>query len=643
MAYWDTPIGLGYYFRVDTWQARKDEAKNQSVNAWNIGIVRGPGTGRWGSNASTANYWANGVQIWSGAFTYDFRGMAEGATLIIASGEYTVTHNNDGTKTSVVAGNFWDGSGNFSNASSGDQYLTQTPIPRATTPAWSGNFETGTEKLISLPRASSSFTHDVSWSFGGKSGTIATGAGVTAAWTPDHSLLTEIPNAASGTGTLTVVTKNGSSVVGSKSVAFTLAAAASIVPSVTSVVWDDQNTTVKGNIGAHVQGLSQLVGTVFANGVHGSTIASKRLIVDGVQRDEGTPFLLEKSGSIAASGAATDSRGRIGSLAANLTLLPYVPPTITSLSVIRTDAAGVAADAGKYLRVILKAAVQSLLVGGVQKNSMTIKVRTRELGGAWTARNTITAPLTYDNGFAVTGGAVFLDSNAYEVQVEVADKAGQLSYRDWTVAQGGVPVVHFQGQRTGLNRYNPRGTLDVGGDAYAENLHSDADVFAADNVFAGGAVLCPIGSIMLWMTDTPPQGWVFMQGQAISRTTHSKLYALWGTTFGAGDGSTTFNVDDWRDRVPVGKSSSTEFNALGKKYGTKTHTLTVSEMPSHDHPPAAGSNNFWGWSGGGGGEGTALPGSATVAGKPTTGSRGGGQPHNNIQPSVAANYIVRAL
>src|SRR5680860_685671 len=82
---------------------------------------------------------------------------------------------------------------------------------------------------------------------------------------------------------------------------------------------------------------------------------------------------------------------------------------------------------------------------------------------------------------------------------------------------------------------------------------------------------------------TAPQGFLLEDGSAVSRTTYSDLFTIIGTTYGVGNGSTTFNLPDSRGRVAVNKSSDTEFDTIGEKYGEKVHTLTSAEMPSHTH------------------------------------------------------------
>ena len=92
------------------------------------------------------------------------------------------------------------------------------------------------------------------------------------------------------------------------------------------------------------------------------------------------------------------------------------------------------------------------------------------------------------------------------------------------------------------------------------------------------------GEIKAWPISTPPSGYLVCDGAAVSRSTYSTLFGVIGTAWGAGDGSTTFNLPDLRGKVPVGyDASQTEFNAVGKMGGAKTVTLAAAEMPVHSH------------------------------------------------------------
>ncbi len=89
----------------------------------------------------------------------------------------------------------------------------------------------------------------------------------------------------------------------------------------------------------------------------------------------------------------------------------------------------------------------------------------------------------------------------------------------------------------------------------------------------------PIGCGMDWFTDTAPDNWLFCRGQAISRTDYAELFAVIGTTFGIGDGSTTFNLPDFSGKTGVGKNNDT-FDELGKEVGTETNTLNKNQIPT---------------------------------------------------------------
>ncbi|QED23637.1 phage tail protein [Candidatus Deianiraea vastatrix] len=126
--------------------------------------------------------------------------------------------------------------------------------------------------------------------------------------------------------------------------------------------------------------------------------------------------------------------------------------------------------------------------------------------------------------------------------------------------------------------------------------------------------------------------WLLCNGQAVSRTTYSELFALLGTNFGAGDGTLTFNLPDFRGRTfaAIGQGSGLTNRTLGQKVGAETHTLTVNEMPSHSHSNGAFSTGY------------AVAAGGNYGGYPqvtNTGSAGGGQSHNNMQPTLFAGNV----
>jgi microcystin-dependent protein len=94
--------------------------------------------------------------------------------------------------------------------------------------------------------------------------------------------------------------------------------------------------------------------------------------------------------------------------------------------------------------------------------------------------------------------------------------------------------------------------------------------------------------------NTAPSGWMLCNGSAVSRTTYADLFTAIGTTYGVGDGSTTFSIPDMRSRVPVGAHSGhTEFDTLGETGGVKEVTLTAAQsgVPAHAHGASSGTES----------------------------------------------------
>lgn len=165
----------------------------------------------------------------------------------------------------------------------------------------------------------------------------------------------------------------------------------------------------------------------------------------------------------------------------------------------------------------------------------------------------------------------------------------------------------------------------------------------------------PIASVIANAANAVPTGWILADGAAISRTTYADLFVAIGTTYGVGDGSTTFNVPDVKGRIPVGYDASIGgFNNYGQTGGEITHTLTAAEMPSHTHSQASHSHTIGTRLTGITGSNLVAPGSSTptIAGttqtnadsgsaNPAIGSAGSDGAHNNLQPYIVLPYIIK--
>ena len=150
----------------------------------------------------------------------------------------------------------------------------------------------------------------------------------------------------------------------------------------------------------------------------------------------------------------------------------------------------------------------------------------------------------------------------------------------------------------------------------------------------------PIGSIIPYGNSVVPETYLLCNGQAVSRTDYPELFAIIGTSFGSGDGSTTFNVPDYRDKFVLGAGGDVDLAETG---GEKEVTLTIDEMPAHTHPVKDRVYNVqFGRNDGGNGSRYPVSGTGLSHGVIEASSVGGGQAHNNMPPYVGTYYIIKA-
>jgi len=173
--------------------------------------------------------------------------------------------------------------------------------------------------------------------------------------------------------------------------------------------------------------------------------------------------------------------------------------------------------------------------------------------------------------------------------------------------------------------------------------------YVDDNAGGGGDTV-PIGLISPYPASTAPHGWLLCDGSAVSRTTYKELFEIIGTSHGSGDGSTTFNLPNMPGYTPVGvDANDSNLNAAGKTYGSKTVTLTQDQIPYHEHyfnngagayvNPTVdrGSNTTWGAS--------YITSNDYKINSATGQKQSGnyGQAHNNMQPSIAEYFMIKAF
>jgi microcystin-dependent protein len=162
----------------------------------------------------------------------------------------------------------------------------------------------------------------------------------------------------------------------------------------------------------------------------------------------------------------------------------------------------------------------------------------------------------------------------------------------------------------------------------------------------------PSGIVCPYAGTAAPSGWLLCYGQAVSRTTYAGLFATLSTTYGVGDGATTFNIPDLRGRVVAGQddmggssanrltdqTGGLDGDTLGDTGGSETHTLTEAQLAAHNHEIRVINAT-----GGAAALGTVLTSAIEAAhsAADTIADAGSGSAHNNVQPTIILNYIIK--
>jgi len=246
------------------------------------------------------------------------------------------------------------------------------------------------------------------------------------------------------------------------------------------------------------------------------------------------------------------------------------------------------------------------------------------------------------------------------------------------ITNGAMVTLNVDGLGTKPLRSAPNVELLAGalvqGTPYVALYNSTDQVFYLQGFCGASPSLIPIGaSVDYWGIAAPNSSFALMYGQAISRITYGALFALLGTTFGSGDGSTTFNIPDLRGRVVAGKDdmggsaasrlTSSYFGGtatnLGATGGLESNTLNTAQIPSHTHTAisadaghvhsngGASIQNAYGgtnsgsqisWAGSPNNVGTSFANITT-----TIANTGGGGAHNNTQPTIIGNKLLRII
>ena len=450
-----------------------------------------------------------------------------GATVWVASGTTTVSHNADGSKSISV-------SASFNNADRGTYLPTTgscsgslklTTIPRATTPSIDKpSLDCGGVIKISGTSASSNFSHKVYVTWNGTKIQIGTIASDTTSPSFSYTIPTDweknIPDSTSGIATFTLETISGSTSVGSKSVNATIKVRSSIVPTIGTVGISDTNSICAG-IGQYVQSQSKLKFSIATSGNQGSTITSVSTKFNG-QTYSGSTFTtqaIQNSGTLTYTITVTDSRGRTATKSGSINVVAYNPPSLTNVSAKRANS-GYAVDesSGTYALLHFKVGFTSLS----NKNVTSFYIQYRASGASsWTKIN------SWDNNYTLeqdykAGNLFTSTTTTYEIAFGVKDKfMSDYSWQIVTVTptyalinfgKDGKSLTFFGQDGNNANRLTVNGDLAI--NSVKENTSSTKMLVNGGNtvmyrdwnklVNSIKSAMYPVGSVYITYNNVNP-------------------------------------------------------------------------------------------------------------------------------------------
>ena len=558
---------------------------------------------------TTGSYNQDGDAYWSinGKKTYYTFNYTSPAWYVLGERTEEIIHNNDGTKTVTLSGEWCSaisgGWAPYSLSVSGE--VTLPTIPRATVPSM-GAATIGEEVTIILPRASSTFTHTLTYSFGSASGTIGSALGTRAVWRLPESLAAQIPNDPSGTGTLTCVTYSGSTLIGSKTIAFTASVPGSMKPALTpgwaTVTYDNSGTKASA-IRAWVQGYSKARAVFDDSRItckQGASVRGYSITYLGKTVSE-SPYRTETIGGTAAKVrcTVTDSRGLSAYEDFEIAIHPYAPPALTGAMLYRADGDGAASDSGTHIAG--RATANYYPIGG--ENAATIRGYWKAVGGSYGSGEALSSGVTG----IISGSAVISADRSYVAKLVITDSLGNTAEFEDSIP---TERVAFHLKEGG----NGAAFGKVAETEYVLELAEDWELKVKGKRLLD--LIYPVGSIYLSVNSASPD-------------------TLFGGT--------------WVRLEDVFLLAAGAKHAAGSTGGEESHTLTASEMPTHNGHLSAGiagaapygKGNYEGYLNvsamtayvGGGYRGWNVYSGNEM--HPASEAAGGGQPHNNMPPYLA--------
>lgn len=395
-----------------------------------------------------------------------------GEEYTLASGSSTISHNADGTKTLPISCTFNPNNG-LHGTITVSASLSLTTIPRSSSVSVSAGV-IGSSVTININRQSSSFKHTVRYAWAGKSGTIATNVDTSTTWTIPLDFANDIPNSASGTGTIYVDTYSGSTKTGTQSTTLTASVSANVKPTFTGISLSDSNGAAQNlipNGSMFIQVISNIkVAFNGAVGSYGSSITGYYAEIIGKNQSTssngGSLGIMNYHGTIKIRASVSDSRGRWSDAReVSVTVLEYFAPAL-SFSIARTG------STSSTLTVTRNAKIAPLTVSGSQKNTMSLTFKVARLGNTNFQVDTGPATGSWSSVSSLVNSQANLAGNylANQSWVVIGTLEDKFTRSDFMVNVATESVVlSYDRSGVGVNKIREQGALDVKGNIYADN------------------------------------------------------------------------------------------------------------------------------------------------------------------------------
>ena len=503
MAYVDTNMNGTTILRVTATETSVNVAGNYSTVAWSIQIIRG-NYFSYTNTPTPYTFLINGTVL-SGSFIFDLRSASYA---VIAEGTFNVAHDSDGSKNVYVEGSVGNTGTAIGGPATVGMWLGLTTIARATQPSMPVEVTAGTAVTILTPRASTGYYNRVVWAYGSTFGLVGDNVHDSVSWTPSIATTAPLmPNTTRAGGWyIRVYTYEFPSnrLIGERDFYFNMNLPASVKPVVAAINPAEGTAAVTAaGIGAYVAGISKLSVASNVSTAYSSPLVSVRVAFDGqtLPTNAGTFPNAMRAGTYDVVVTATDTRGRVGTRTESVTVLPYSPPQLGPLAPpVRTTVAGAESQTGTYTRITFNSTAQSLVVGGVQKNTLRIRILSRLRGAsAWVEKSNTTGALSRLEDQII--GTYALESSA-DIRIELIDALATTTQQ--LVLATATILQHWNGRAgIGIGKFHENGMLDVAGDIYSAgaNLSKRANTLKGTSAERVGATGADLAAGTMW-SDT---------------------------------------------------------------------------------------------------------------------------------------------